>query len=159
MPVESKHAGANSESQQDTQRCPLPPLRSGAKYSKVLLLDGYSTRTLACVRSWGKKGVAFAVGGESRWDMSLMSPFAKEPFVYTSQKTDARKFIEDVNRYCRELRADCIFPTSEAGIMACSEHRKELVCDPIIPSEREIETIFSKDKTLAMTHTMGITAP
>jgi predicted ATP-grasp superfamily ATP-dependent carboligase len=159
MPVESKHAGAKSESQQDTQRFPLPLLRSGAKCSKVLLLDGYSTRTLACVRSWGKKGVAFAVGGESRWDMSLMSRFAKETFVYTSPKRDARKFIEDVNRYCREFQADCIFPTSEAGIMACSEHRKELVCEPIIPSEREIETIFSKAKTLALAQSLGIAVP
>jgi len=156
--VESKHAGARSESQQNALQFPLP-LRSGTKYSKVLLLDGYSTRTLACVRSWGKKGVAFAVGGESRWDMSLMSRFAKETFVYTSPKRDAGRFIEDANRYCREFRADCIFPTSEAGIMACSQHRKELVCDPIIPLEREIETIFSKAKTLALAQSLGIAVP
>ena len=99
------------------------------------------------------------MGGESRWDMSLMSRFAKETFVYTSPKRDARKFIEDVNRYCREFRANCVFPTSEAGIMACSEHRKELVCEPIIPTEREIETIFSKAKTLALAQSLGIAVP
>src|ERR1700733_11757723 len=115
MPVESKHAGAKSESQQDTQRFPLPLLRSGAKCSKVLLLDGYSTRTLACVRSWGKRGVAFAVGGETRRDMSLFSRYAKETFVYTSPKLDALKFIQDVNRLCIKFGTDCVFPTSEAG--------------------------------------------
>ena len=29
------------------------------KITKILLLDGYSTRTLACVRSWGKQAIPF----------------------------------------------------------------------------------------------------
>jgi predicted ATP-grasp superfamily ATP-dependent carboligase len=135
------------------------PLRAVKRISKVLLLDGYSTRTLACVRSWGKQGIAFAVGGESRWDMSLFSRYAKETFVYTSPKRDASKFIEDVNRYAQKFTADCVFPTSEAGIMACSQNRKDLACAPLIPLEREIETTFSKAKTLALAESLGIAVP
>src|SRR5687767_519949 len=108
------------------------------RLTKVLLLDGYSTRTLACVRSWGQRHVAFAVGGETRWDMSLFSRYSHETFVYTSPKRDVAKFIDDVNRFCRQFAADCIIPTSEAAIMARSKYRDRLVCTPIIPCEREI---------------------
>src|SRR5262250_2978826 len=89
---------------------------SPQRVSKVLLLDGYSTRSLACVRSWGKNRVPFVVGGETARDMSLLSRYTTEKFVYTSPKVDIRRFVEDVNHYCRQFRADAIFPTSEAGI-------------------------------------------
>src|SRR5688500_18388277 len=64
----------------------VPRSRPMTRFVKPLLLDGYSTRTLACVRSWGQRGIAFAVGGESRWDMSLFSRYSRETFVYTSPK-------------------------------------------------------------------------
>src|ERR1700723_1993445 len=112
MLTDSPAVNAHTESRESSLGLPAASSRSDKKFSKVLLLDGYSTRTLACVRSWGKKGIAFAVGGETRWDMSLSSRYAKETFVYTSPKRDAGRFIEDATRYCREFRADCIFPTS-----------------------------------------------
>lgn len=129
------------------------------KIGKVLLLDGYSTRTLACVRSWGKKGIAFAVGGETRWDMSLFSRYSKETFVYTSPKRDLLKFIQDVNRFCHKFGADSVFPTSEASIIACCKYRNELACHPIIPRECEIEAIFDKTNTLRLARSLGITIP
>ncbi len=138
---------------------PADRSRSDKKFSKVLLLDGYSTRTLACVRSWGKKGIAFAVGGETRWDMSLSSRYAKEKFVYTSPKHDVARFIDDVNQLCVKYAADCVFPTSEAGIMACSKYRDELRCTPLIPSDREIQTMFSKATTLQIAESLGIAIP
>lgn len=126
---------------------------------KVLLLDAYSTRTLACVRSWGKKDIPFAVGGETRWDMSLFSRYTKEKFVYTSPKRDLAAFVQDVNRYCREFGADSVFPTSEAAIMACSKYRNKLACPPIIPEDREIETVFSKANTLNLAESLGMAVP
>jgi predicted ATP-grasp superfamily ATP-dependent carboligase len=135
------------------------PLPFGRRFSKVLLLDGYSTRTLACVRSWGKQDVAFAVGGESRWDMSLFSRYAKDRFVYCSPRQNVAKFIEDINRYSAKFSADCIFPTSEAAIMACNQHRKDLLAVPLIPSEYEIETVFSKANTLNIARSIGIAVP
>jgi predicted ATP-grasp superfamily ATP-dependent carboligase len=91
--------------------------------------------------------------------MSLFSRYASEKFVYTSPKKDAKRFIQDINRYCREFAADCIFPTSESAIMTCSENRKELISVPIIPRERDIQTMFSKANTLQVAHSVGILAP
>jgi predicted ATP-grasp superfamily ATP-dependent carboligase len=133
--------------------------RAGKRFTKVLLLDAYSTRTLACVRSWGKRGIAFAVGGETRWDMSLFSRYAREQFVYRSPKQDLSQFIRDVNHYSHEFAADGVLPTSEAAIMALSQYRNELACIPIVPGEQEIQTAFSKANTLNIAQSLGITVP
>jgi predicted ATP-grasp superfamily ATP-dependent carboligase len=129
------------------------------KFRKVLLLDGYSTRTLACVRSWGARNVRFAVGGISRWDMSLFSRYCRERFVYTSPGRDLTHFVADVNRYAEEFDADCVLPTSEAAIMACSKCRSELKPTAIIPDESQIQLMFSKARTLRLAEKLGIRAP
>lgn len=135
------------------------PASTRQRFQKVLLLDGYSTRTLACVRSWGKKGVPFAVGGEARSDMSLLSRFAREKFVYISPKRDVSSFVQDLNQFSQQFGADCIFPTSEAAIMACSQHRDALLATPIIPRARDIELSFSKTNTLRLAESLGIAVP
>lgn len=127
--------------------------------AKVLLLDGYSTRSLACVRSWGRRHLAFAVGGETRCDMSLFSRYTTEAFVYTSPKRDVGRFIKDINHYAHQFKADLVFPTSEAAIIACSRHRSELSCTPLIPTPHEIETVFSKANTLKVAQSLGIAVP
>jgi predicted ATP-grasp superfamily ATP-dependent carboligase len=129
------------------------------RFVKPLLLDGYSTRTLACVRSWGQRGIAFAVGGESRWDMSLFSRYSRETFVYTSPKRNVAAFIADVNRFSRAFGADCIVPTSEAAIMACSRHRHELTAVPIVPPDPQIAMTFSKANTLSIAESVGVRVP
>lgn len=130
-----------------------------SKFTKVLLLDGYSTRTLACVRSWGKREIPFAVGGETRWDMSLFSRYSREKFIYTSPKLSLSKFVQEVNRYCEQFKADCVLPTSEAAIMACSQSRSRLTCFPVVPEEAQIRMMFSKANTLKIAQTLGIPVP
>jgi predicted ATP-grasp superfamily ATP-dependent carboligase len=126
---------------------------------KILLLDAYSSRSLACVRSWGKKGVPFALGGERRSDMSLFSRYARDTFLYTSPKRDVSRFVDDVNRYARRFGADYVFPTSEAAIMACSQYQDDLNCIPLIPRRQDIDVVFSKSKTLMLAQSLGITVP
>src|SRR2546430_15911880 len=117
--------------------------KAAERISKILLLDAYSSRSLACVRSWGNKGVPFALGGERRSDMSLFSRYARDTFLYTSPKRDVSRFVDDVNRYARRFGANYVFPTSEAAIMACSQYQDDLNCIPIIPRRQDIAGVFS----------------
>ena len=64
---------------------------------KIMLLDGYSYRTLACVRSFGKRSMNFVVGGESIYDISLFSKYCKEKFIYTDPSVNILDFISDIN--------------------------------------------------------------
>lgn len=91
--------------------------------------------------------------------MSLLSRYSKETFLYTSPKRDISKFIQEVNQYCQEFRADCVFPTSEAAIMACSHYRNELASVPLVPREQEIQTAFSKANTLKVAQSLDVRIP
>jgi len=91
--------------------------------------------------------------------MSLHSAYCKEKFVYTSPKKSLPGFIGDMNRYAEKFGADCIFPTSEAAIMACSRFRKELKSAPIVPTDSEIDLLFSKAKTMRLAESVGIAVP
>jgi predicted ATP-grasp superfamily ATP-dependent carboligase len=91
--------------------------------------------------------------------MSLFSRHAREKFVYASPKKDLARFIHDVNHHCRQFKADCVFPTSEAAIMACSAHRNDLACVPIVPREQEIRAAFSKANTLKIAQSVGVPVP
>lgn len=142
-----------------TQDSIVRPQAGSGPIRKILLLDGYSTRTLACVRSWGKRGIAFVVGGESRWDMSRLSRYASEMCVYTSPRQDVRRFISDVNEQSLRFGADHVFPTSEAAMMACSVHAGELLASPIVPTPEHLQIAFSKRQTLVLAESLGIATP
>jgi len=127
--------------------------------SKILLLDGYSTRTLACVRSFGRRGLPFAVGGHSRWDFALHSRFACETFVYKSPFVDLEGFITDVNAAVDRFAATEILPTSEAAIMVCSEHGSDLRVQFRGPTPEQIALLFDKERTLELASRLGIRVP
>jgi predicted ATP-grasp superfamily ATP-dependent carboligase len=91
--------------------------------------------------------------------MSLFSRYSRETFVYTSPKRDLARFIADVNRYCKEFEADCVLPTSEAGIMACSQYLNALDYAPMIPGTHDIDVAFSKANTLQVAASLGIPIP
>lgn len=124
-----------------------------------MLLDGYSYRTLACVRSLGKRGINFVVGGESKYDLSLFSKYSKEKFTYTSPRLDILDFISDINSNIHKFDAGLVFPTSEAAILACDKHRKEINEKLLIPKREEIKIMFSKKNTLNLAKTLGVTIP
>jgi len=127
--------------------------------SKMMLLDGYSYRTLACVRSFGKKGIKFVVGGESKYDLSLFSKYSKEKFTYTSPRLNILDFISDINSNIHKFNVGLVFPTSEAAILACDKHRKEIDGKLLIPKSEEIKIMFSKKNTLNLAKTLGVTTP
>lgn len=127
--------------------------------NKVMLLDGYSTRTLACVRSFGRNGIDFVVGGESKRDMSLLSIYAKEKFVYTGPRENLSEFISDINKNVHKFGAEIIIPTSEAAILACNKYYNEIEGNIIIPNEEKIKIMFNKKTTLSLARHLGIRTP
>jgi predicted ATP-grasp superfamily ATP-dependent carboligase len=124
-----------------------------------MLLDAYSTRTLACVRSFGRRGVPFVVGGHTRWDMSFYSRYCRERFIYTSPYVSISRFVADVNANALRFGADIVLPTSEAAIMACNLARDQLVQQLLAPSQEEIDILFQKRETLRLARSAGVSIP
>jgi predicted ATP-grasp superfamily ATP-dependent carboligase len=126
---------------------------------KLMLLDGYSTRTLACVRSFGRRGIPFVVGGHTRWDMSLYSRYCRERFLYTSPYVSIPGFVADVNANAARFDADTVLPTSEAAIMACNLARDQLGVELLAPSQEEVDVLFQKRETLRLARSAGVPIP
>ena len=126
---------------------------------KFMLLDAYSTRTLACVRSFGTHGIPFVAGGHTRWDMSLYSRHCRESFVYTSPYISIARFVADINANIKKFHVDIVLPTSEAAIMACDLYRDRIDAELLAPSGEEINVLFQKRKTLALAQSVGVPIP
>lgn len=126
---------------------------------KIMLLDAYSTRTLACVRSFGARGISFVVGGQTKHDMSLYSRYCHERFVYTSPYVSIEAFLGDVARCAKQFKVDWIFPTSEAGILACQLRRHGLGAELLAPSTQQIDILFKKWETIKLAESVGMPVP
>lgn len=126
---------------------------------KIMLLDGYSYRTLACVRSFGKRGINFVVGGESRYDISLFSKYCKEKFIYTDPGVNISDFISDINYNIRNFKINIVLPTSEKAILAFDRNREKINGDLLIPKTEEIKMLFSKSNTLNIAKKLGVLTP
>jgi len=127
--------------------------------SKFMILDGYSTRTLACTRSFGKHCIPFIVGGETKWDMSLFSRYCKEKFVYTSPNINISRFIVDINHNIKKFNIDVILPTSEAAIIALDSNRENIEAELLMPTSNEIKILFNKKNTLNLAKSLGLRIP
>jgi len=126
---------------------------------KWMILDAYSYQTLACVRSFGKRGIDFVLGGETKHDMSFYSKYCKQSFVYTKPTVSISRFVDDLNDNIRKLKPDLIFPTTEQTILACDENRDAINTSVLIPSTKTIQTVFNKQNVLDLAKSIGIATP
>jgi len=126
---------------------------------KILLLDAYSTRTLACVRSFGAHGIQFVVGGHTRWDMSFYPRYCQSRFLYTPPYRSISQFLADIAAAIERSGADAVFPTSEAAILAFDSGRDKIPAQLIIPSRAEIETLFQKWQAICVAESVGVRVP
>ena len=126
---------------------------------RIMILDAYSYRTLAIVRSWGPREIKFVVGGTNKYNISLHSKYAKFKFIYTSPRLSIKKFLKDINDNISIYDVDYVLPTSEAAILVLDFFRKEVNSNLIIPSKRQIENTFNKWNTLKLAKSIGVTIP
>jgi len=127
--------------------------------TKIMLLDGYSSRTLACVRSFGRKGIKFVVGAESICDISLFSKYCKEKFIYPDPRISISNFISTINYNIQKFNVNILLPTSEKAILAFDSNREKINCELLIPKTKEINIMFSKYNTLNIAKQLGVLSP
>ena len=126
---------------------------------KIMVLDGYSTRTLACVRSFGRSNIPFSVGGHTHFDMSLLSRYAREKFIYTSPFKNISQFFTDITYYINKFKTNMLLPTSEAAILALSKFRGQLGDRLLMPSDEQIDFFLKKYNTIKSVEKVGVRVP
>lgn len=93
---------------------------------RVLILDGMWNKTLAAVRSLGKKGFSLAVGEWTKFAPALFSKYCSKKIVYPSPKFSPDKFIGWLMEELKTNKYDMILPGELETQLLIVKNREEI---------------------------------
>jgi|WetSurMetagenome_2_1015567.scaffolds.fasta_scaffold00030_66 predicted ATP-grasp superfamily ATP-dependent carboligase len=77
---------------------------------KVLILDGMWNKTLAAVRSFGRRGFHVTVGEKTRLASALFSRYCSKSLIYSSPSESPGAFLDELERELESGCYDVVFP-------------------------------------------------
>ncbi len=128
---------------------------------KALVTDGHFRKTLAVVRSLGRKGVEVTVGERTYLNTSFFSRYCSKRMIYPSPRQSPDQFIEVLLKELKENRYDTLFPMEEETLLVIARHRSEISKHTylLIPEKEKIEFVRDKAKLIRFAETRGIPVP
>ena len=128
---------------------------------KVLVTDGHWRKSLAVVRSLGRRGVHVTVGERTFLNTSFFSKYCARRIVYPSPRRYPDRFIEFLIEEIRKNRTDCLFPTEEETLLLLARHRSEIskYTYLLIPDLEKIEFVRDKGNLIQFAEAHGIPSP
>lgn len=126
----------------------------------VFVTDGHWRKTLAVVRSLGRRGIPVTVGESTAIATSFFSRYCSRRVIYPSPVRDPDGFLNHLHReLARGYRA--IFPMEEVTLLLLARHRDFI--DPLaflpVPSYEKIQFVRDKEKLLKFAMGRGIPCP
>lgn len=127
----------------------------------VLVTDGHWRKTLALVRSLGRKGVHVTVGEKTYLNTSFFSKYCARRIVYPSPKRNPDQFIEFILKDLKKNRYECLFPMEEETLLLLAKHRSEISSHTclLIPDFGKIKFVRDKGNLVQFAETHGIPTP
>jgi predicted ATP-grasp superfamily ATP-dependent carboligase len=127
----------------------------------VLVTDGHWRKTLAVVRSLGRKGIPVTVGERTFLNTSFFSKYCSRRIVYPSPRRRPDPFIEFLLGEIRNNRTHCLFPMEEETLLLVAKYRSEIskYTTLLIPDFEKIEFVRDKGKLLRFAEDHGIPIP
>jgi predicted ATP-grasp superfamily ATP-dependent carboligase len=127
---------------------------------RVFVTDGHWRKTLAVVRSLGRRGIRVTVGESTNIATSFFSKYCSQRVIYPSPIRDPNGFLQ---RLRREVTTDyrAIFPMEEETLLLLARHRDlfdSLAFLPIAPYEK-IQFVRDKERLLKFAMGRGIPCP
>lgn len=128
---------------------------------KALVTDGHFRKTLAVVRSLGRKGVEVTVGERTYLNTSFFSRYCSKRMIYPSPRQSPDQFIEVLLKELKGNRYDTLFPMEEETLLVIARHRSEISKHTylLIPEKEKIEFVRDKAKLIRFAETRGIPVP
>jgi predicted ATP-grasp superfamily ATP-dependent carboligase len=126
----------------------------------VFVTDGHWRKTLAVVRSLGRRGVGVTVGESTGIATSFFSKYCSKRVIYPSPIRHPDRFLNSLRR---ELGTGyrAMFPMEEETLLLVAQHRDlfdSLVFFPV-PSYEKIQFVRDKEKLLKFAMARGIPCP
>ena len=127
----------------------------------VLVTDGHWRKTLAVVRSLGRKGIPVTVGERTFLNTSFFSKYCSRRIVYPSLRRYPDPFIEFLLEEIKKNRTRCLFPMEEETLLLVARYRSEIskYTTLLIPDLEKIEFVRDKGKLLRFAESHGIPIP
>jgi len=126
----------------------------------VFVTDGHWRKTLAVVRSLGRRGIRVTVGESTRIATSFFSKYCGKRVVYPSPFREPHGFLQHLRREVSDgYRA--IFPMEEETLLLLARHRDlfdRSVLLPI-PGYEKIQFVRDKERLLKFAMAKGIPSP
>jgi len=129
--------------------------------SSVLVTDGHFRKTLAVVRSLGRKGIDVTVGERTFLNTSFFSKYCRRRLIYSSPRQHPGQFIEILLKEIKKNRYECVFPMEEETLLLFAKHRSEISRYTyfLSPDLERIEFVRDKGNLMRFAETHGIPSP
>lgn len=127
----------------------------------VLVTDGHFRKTLAVVRSLGRRGVPVTVGERTFLNTSFFSRYCAKRLVYPSPRRFPNQFIEFLLKEIKKNRYDCLFPMEEETLLLMAKYHSEIstYTHLLISDLKRIEFVRDKRNLMQFAETHGISTP
>jgi predicted ATP-grasp superfamily ATP-dependent carboligase len=127
----------------------------------VLVTDGHWRKSLAVVRSLGRRGVRVTVGERTFLNTSFFSKYCSRRIVYPSPRRYPDRFIEFLIEEIKRNRTDCLFPMEEETLLLLARHHSEIskYTYLLIPDLEKIEFVRDKGNLIQFAEAHGIPTP
>ena len=129
--------------------------------TRVLVTDGHFRKTLAVVRSLGRKGVRVTVGERTFLNTSFFSKYCTRRLVYPSPRQFPNQFIGFLLKEIKGNHYDCLFPMEEETLLLLARHQSEIsqYTYLLIPDLGKIEFVRDKGNLVRFAEAHGIPTP
>jgi predicted ATP-grasp superfamily ATP-dependent carboligase len=129
--------------------------------ASVLVTDGHWRKTLAVVRSLGRKGIHVTVGERTFLNTSFFSKYCNRRIVYPSPRRYPEQFIQFLLEEIKKNHYDCFLPTEEETLLLLARHQSEIskYTYLLIPDLKKIEFVRDKRNLIQFAEKQGIPVP
>jgi predicted ATP-grasp superfamily ATP-dependent carboligase len=129
--------------------------------ASVLVTDGHFRKTLAVVRSLGRKGTHVTVGERTFFNTSFFSKYCTRRLVYPSPRRSPDQFIEFLLKEIKENHYDCLFPMEEETLLLLAKYHSEISQYTYLlnPELKKIEFVRDKRNLMQFAEAHGYPTP
>ncbi len=127
----------------------------------VLVTDGHFRKTLAVVRSLGRKGISVTVGERTFLNTSFLSKYCARRLIYPSPRRSPDQFVEFLLTEIKKNRYHCLFPMEEETLLLLAKHHSEISQHTYFlgPDLKKIEFVRDKRNLIQFAEAHGIPTP
>jgi len=134
---------------------------SAIRNMRALVTDGHFRKTLAVVRSLGRKGIQVTVGERTYLNTSFFSKYCSKRLLYPSPRQHPDQFISFLLEEIKKNHYDCLFPMEEETLLLIAKFQPEIskYTYLLIPPLETIEFVRDKGKLIPFAECHGIPVP